>query len=191
MPTAGSSPPATTGSSSLLVGVSQTSDPTGAWNLYRIDDIPTNTLWYDFPSVGFTKDWIVVQANIFTISSPTFTDSYVYAFDKANLYAGGAGSYRVFALGTTRGATQVPALTYDNTQGTAYLVNNWNCPAGVIQIHTITGPVGSETYALGNQVVSPVNWNASGPDAPQAGLSNLIDSGDARMQKVVYRNGAL
>jgi hypothetical protein len=35
---------------SLLVGVSRTGDPTGSWNLYRVD-----TEWVDFPTLGFRR----------------------------------------------------------------------------------------------------------------------------------------
>jgi len=177
-------------SSGLLVGVSQTGDPTGLWNLYKFDADATNTLWHDYPSVGFTKDWIVVQVNAFTIAGNTFSESHVFAFDKANLYSGGAGLHTLFKL-TGIGSTQVPAVTYDSTLATAFLVSTWNSGAGALRIFTITGPVGTETFTPSNFVVSPQTWNPSGPDAPQAGLPDLIRTNDARMQNVIFRNGAL
>src|SRR2546423_8540783 len=53
--------------SAVLIGVSRTSDPTGAWNLFSVDADASNATWADFPSVGFNKDWIVVNANMFTV----------------------------------------------------------------------------------------------------------------------------
>ncbi len=73
-------------SSAVLIAVSATSNPTGAWYQYLVDADPANVLWADYPSLGFNKDWIVVQVNVFPISSGTF-ESHVYVFGKADLYA--------------------------------------------------------------------------------------------------------
>ena len=49
-------------SSAILVGASQTGDPTGSWFQFRINAEPG--VWADFPSVGFNGKWVVVQLNI-------------------------------------------------------------------------------------------------------------------------------
>src|SRR5882672_2535186 len=54
--------------SAVLIGVSQTSDPTGLWNLFSVD-VSGTANWADFPSVGFNKDWIVVNINMFTVGA--------------------------------------------------------------------------------------------------------------------------
>src|SRR6266540_4127629 len=56
---------AITNAASLLIGVSQTSDPTGNWNLYRIYLDSPRQQWMDFDRLGFTKDWIVVCGAMF------------------------------------------------------------------------------------------------------------------------------
>ena len=68
--------------SGVLLAVSQTSDPTGNWFRYLLDGDATDTLWADYPSVGFNKDWIVISANMFPI---TALDGRVHLFvvDKA------------------------------------------------------------------------------------------------------------
>jgi hypothetical protein len=78
--------------SAVLIGVSQTSDPTGGWNIYRVN-LGSSANWIDYPTLGFNKNWIVVQANIFTIAGNSFVNSTIWAFDKADLYAGGTGKY--------------------------------------------------------------------------------------------------
>jgi hypothetical protein len=80
----------------VLIGVSQTNDPTGAWNLYKVKVDANGASWADFPTLGFNGDWIVLQANVFTVSQGAYVASYIFAFDKADLYAGGAGQYTVF-----------------------------------------------------------------------------------------------
>src|SRR5882724_11831863 len=69
-----------------LIGVSQTSDPTGLWNLFSVDADATNATWADFTSVGFNKDWIAVNMNMFTVANSTFARSNIWVFTKASLY---------------------------------------------------------------------------------------------------------
>ena len=83
-----------TASAGILIGASTTSDPTGTWFLHKVDVDSTDTLWADFPSVGFNKDWVVFQVNMFTdcVNCETFDHGAIYAFSKASLYAGAARS---------------------------------------------------------------------------------------------------
>jgi hypothetical protein len=57
---------AATPSSYILIGVSETSDPTGGWFLYKVKVGASGESWADYPTLGFNGDWIVVQANVFT-----------------------------------------------------------------------------------------------------------------------------
>lgn len=179
-------------SSALLVGVTQTNDPTGTWNLYRVDVDASDALWGDFPSVGFNKDWIVVHLNLF--SGASFDHGNVYVFDKADLYASGSGRYTLFA-DTSGTNTLAPAVSYDNTATSMYLVANRNSAAGQIEMKTISGPLGSETLSAGSVITRGEAWSFQAPGGadflPQLGSSQLIDAGDARMQSCVYRNGSI
>ena len=193
--------------SSILVGVSQTSDPTGAWNLYRVDADTNNLAWVDFPSIGFNKDWIVVSANMF----PTFftfgqlATVNIWAFNKTNLYTNGVGMFTLLQDPSGRGFTMVPAQTYDETLATMHLVEVDNLAqnifnAGTFLRHsTITGPVGAERLILGQHFITATNaWFNADPFIPgllpQAGTNAFfagIDGGDARIRDLIYRNGTL
>jgi hypothetical protein len=176
-------------SSSVLIGVSQTTDPTGMWNLYRIDADADDTRWADFPSMGFNKDWIVVQVNMY-LADDTFSGADIYVFDKANLYAGGAGLFTL--LQDTSEATQVPAVTYDNSLATLYLVAARTRTR--LRVSQITGAVGSEILTLGVAFpTSPDAWRFKLPknSAPQLGSATGITTNDDRIQNVIYRNNAL
>jgi hypothetical protein len=83
--------------SSVVVAVSQTSDPTGLWNFYQVDVDLADLLWADYPSVGFNKDWIVVQFNMYDMGN-NFSRSEIYVFDKLNLYSGGAGNFTALSI---------------------------------------------------------------------------------------------
>jgi hypothetical protein len=82
-----------TTASAILVAVSHNSDPTAGWDLYRVAVDPAGLRWGDFPTLGFNRNWIVVGINIFTIEGTFYEFANLYVFDKANLYAGGAGLF--------------------------------------------------------------------------------------------------
>src|SRR5262249_5829639 len=85
-------------SSAVLIAVSATADPTGVWFRYSIDADATATSaagkWIEYPSVGFNKNWIVVNENVFKYtcspgcSSPGYFGPASYVIDKALVYTG-------------------------------------------------------------------------------------------------------
>ena len=113
------------GDSAILIAVSQTTDPLGTWNRYRLDVDATDVVWADYPNVGFNKKWIVLQANMYNVSGSAFSRSQIWVFDKADLYAAGTGKHKLFSSGSI-GGTQVPAITHDNNLATLYLLNLWS-----------------------------------------------------------------
>ncbi len=189
--------------SSVLIGASQTSDPTGNWNLYRVDADATDSLWADYPTIGFNKDWVVVQVNMFAVDSGPFPPrTNVYVFNKASVYAGGAtAAFTKFSEpvsdgDNTWGQTQVPAITYDQSQPIIYLLNRWNSSTGLLRLFTISGAIGSEVLTKTSIFpASPTPWstgtNGIGDFAAQAGSNQKLNTGDTRLQQVVYRNGSL
>jgi hypothetical protein len=184
--------------SAILVGVSQTSDPTGNWDLSRIDADSANQSWADYPMLGFNKDWIVVSANMFANpgSSAQFY-SRLYVLNKANFYAGGTNYTELTAPNGVSG-TIVPATTYDTSLATEYLLQNWSGNSGgsgYLRLYSITGAVGSEALnnvSSGVFISTPNPWSDGGGNiAPQLGTSNKIQVNDASIENVVYRNGSL
>jgi Putative Ig domain len=180
-------------SAAILIGVSQGIDPTAGWNLYRVPVDPSGADWGDYPTLGFNKKWIVVQANLFTVSGDAFDKSVIWAFDKADLYAGGTGKYT--RLQPSSGFTQLPATTYDSNLGTMYLLESRSGGLAKLRLDTITGAVGAEV--LTTAVAFPIGsaaWQSFSPTvnfAPQLGSARLIDTDDDRLQSCVYRNGSL
>ncbi len=180
-------------SSAILIGVSQTSDPTGGWFLYKIKTDPSSLGWADYPTLGFNGDWIVVQTNIFSVDTNAYSGSNIYAFNKADLHAGGAGNFTKFHDPT--GYTDYPAVTYDNNLPTEYLLRDWNGGAGMLRVSAITGPVGSEVLTTGLAYPKTAStwqdWATATNSAPQLGTSQKIDTDDARIENCIYRNGSL
>ncbi|HSW75781.1 MAG TPA: hypothetical protein VLG50_01955, partial [Candidatus Saccharimonadales bacterium] len=193
--TVGSSP--FSANSGILLAVSATSDPTGTWYYYRIDVDSGNLLWADQPSFGFTKDWITISANTYQINGG-FNGTKIWALNKAKAYSNTGITYTSFTT-TGMGGSQIPAQTYDNTLPTQYFVQEWNSHIngnGYLHVYKIEGPVDTPTFSSVGFAVAPAPWNAytpmiNGGFAPQAGTTNRIMTGDARIINVVYRNGFL
>ncbi len=183
-----------TSASAVLVGVSQNSDPTAGWDLYKIAVDSSGRFWADFPTLGFNKNWIVVGTNIFTIQGTFYEYANLYVLDKADLYAGGQGLFTLLQ-DDTGGFSMNPALTYDPNLATLYLLESWSSANGLLRMSTITGPVGSEVLTVGIAVpAAPQSWQAVEPAlnfAPQLGSTMDIDTDDDRLDWTVYRNGSL
>ncbi len=134
-----------------------TNNPTNGWNLRRVKADPNNLRWADYPTVGLNKDWIVIQANMATISNGLFDRSHIWVFNKTNLYAGNFTNPTLL-MHTNAGAAgnEVPAVTYDNALSKLYLLQSANGNtngSGYLRLFSITGAIGSETL---NNVTNPI-----------------------------------
>jgi hypothetical protein len=179
-------------SSSVLLGVTQTNDPTGSWNLFRLDADVDDVSFADYPSLGFTKDWIVVSANMFDNTFQDFVGVNFYVFDKAALYSNTSSQFTLLQDNNFDGFSICPAITYDQTATTMYLVEDFDNFNGQLRISTITGEIGKEVLTLNVAFpTSPDVWSFVGDEGSQLGSTELIDNGDSRIQNVIYRNGFL
>jgi hypothetical protein len=180
--------------SSLLVAVSATNDPTGTWYKYTYDVDNTNTYWFDYPSIGFNKDWIAVSGNMFPNGAGSYNGTKTYVFKKSDLYANAStpSSYTFTATAATA-FTLVPAITYDNSLDKIYVFEEWNNTVGSIRMLQITGvPPAAPAMAFTNLFpTGQVYSDNAGNDAPQSGSANKISTNDSRIQMVIYRNGSL
>ena len=187
----------------LLLAVSQGPDPTGTWyrRFMRVDD--AQPLYAVGPTVGFSSNRVVVQANMYYKTNHAFYGSYIWAFTKADLYAGGSGNPRRFQLLVSeQGGPEnapVPAATYDRSVVTNYFVGNLNgdyLGFGFIRLYALAGPLGAESFAKATapDPASLPGWAHYPKDPaffPQAGTTNRIQGGDCRIQNVVLQNGTL
>lgn len=171
--------------SSVLLAVSQTSDPRGNWILYRAPiDTPH---WVDYPTIGFNSKWIVVHGNMFPIdgSGANFMTT-MWVFNKANLYAGAAGNYNLMP---GLGVTTQPAETYDATHPDLFLLQqDSNCSVAVWRL---SGNVGAEVATFIASVPAPLCWTGNIPGAPQAGSDGIIFPGINWMMDAIFRNDAV
>ena len=189
-------PQATT--SSLLIAISKTGDPTGAWYEFKVLVDATGTNWLDFPQVGFNGKWITVSGNMFTVAASAYTEAKFFVFNKANLLAGTSATYTSFTQASS--FTMCPTLTYDTSEQSMFFIEDWNASAGNLRLSKVTGPVGSETWAVVGyptttqlwQEESNQNSGTGGADfAPQVGVTNKIQLNDDRFTQAICMNGHL
>lgn len=69
---------------------SQSGNPLGTWNEYFFQ-VNSSSGWLDYPHAGVGDNFIFMGGNIFTLGG-NYVEGRIYAFNKANLYAGVAVS---------------------------------------------------------------------------------------------------
>ena len=202
-----------TTNSHLLIGVAPGNTPAFTnWSLgkIKIDTQATNFLWADYPNVGFNRDWAAISVSL-AITTNSLSKSRIYIFNKTSLYSG-VLSYTSYTIeASDYGLNQVPAITYDTNQATLYLLQSGNgsftnnpgttnqTVKGVLLIYTISGSVSSPGLALTTTLTNlpaAAPWAQSPPTntpdvALQKDLNIPINTGDSRMQSVLFRNGRI
>jgi uncharacterized repeat protein (TIGR01451 family) len=184
--------------SSTLIGVSLTSDPTGSWNLISVDADSADLVWADYPGLGFNSKWIVVTQNMFRNSDNQYQRSHAYIFDKASLYNGGQGTISNSPLNLGSVGIVAPATTFDNSDSTPlYMLNVNGSGSSVSQIRLTSISGNTLTPSVSSAVIIPMgfSWHSNiGSNGsvfliPQSGSSTDIEPNDHRMLSCIYRNG--
>lgn len=181
----------------FCIAVSQTGDPTGAWNSYAI---PANLsgAFHDYPHTGVGETAIYVGANQFGGSLPGGFEGRVWALDKTKMYAGSPllpADRPTFSTGSD--GTPQPLNLHGFAQGTWPSTGNH---------YFLTDPFDGDNVqvwrwsnALGGGVpakVATINLQtATGVTSgfpvavTQSGGGGSITSNDWRMRGFEYRNG--
>ena len=195
---------AQTATTSILVGVSATNDPSGLYFIFKIParvvGDPANLNFADFPMLGFNKNWVVVSINMFT-STGAFSNGRSLVVDYPTLRTGSLSAmYFTGASAANAGFCMHPATTYSATEGTEYLVAHLSSGGATYRLHTITGTPGAPVFnlSLTNKTRPGGGWTQPGGNIlPQAvGTCTTtpmkMDVGDAFVRtNVVFRNGTI
>lgn len=184
--------------SEVFIGVSATSDPTGAWNKYPL--AMANGVLHDQPMTGVSSDKVVISWNDFagnSLSTAIFSGVETWVLQKSDLLAGVAVPLH-FAFGPD--ATRyriVPAqsLTPTTTQWLVY--DNADC---VVLVCTKGGPTVGVVAITGtpanNNVVAtehdPAIRPTTTPPNPRQPSGMSVDKAiDDRFLSTVWQNGTL
>jgi len=181
----------------LDLAVSETSDPTGAWKIYRTDvtNDGTNTggvnpgpYLGDYPHIGADAYGVFVTTNAYPWCCNGFSGAQIYAFSKAQLVAGAASVTMVHL--DTSGLVNVPSNETPTQSGFTVWpaqtpgVGSFNLDAGGTEYflssnatteatNPVSGIGGSHTS---NQLVvwTLTNTSSLGGTAPALTLSNHV-----------------
>lgn len=180
--------------SEVLIAVSATSDPTGAWNKYPL--AMTTAVLHDQPMIGVSSDKVVISWNDYT-GSNTFSGQGTWVLQKSDLVAGVAvPRYFPFGPDTTRyrivpaqslSPTSTAWLVYNNAD-CAFLVCNKNSPT--VGVVAITGtPAGNNVaWTESDPAIQPT---AVPPNPRQPGGAPVVTEIDDRFLSAVWQNGTM
>lgn len=176
----------------LFIGISETSDPTGNWYTYSIDngDANQNDL-LDYPELGYNNNWVVITGNDFVGNNVTGD---IYVFNRDSLYNGLYGSaITTYHLFTDNNAfSWGPAQTYGTSEDTLWMVQDGNGATGAMQIGCISGTASVPKYNAGGNISVTNTWNENAVDVSQKGSTELINDDDTRVGNgSFYLNGQL
>lgn len=186
--------------SAVLIGLSRTSDPTGTWDLFRIDADAGDTLWADYPTIGFNKNWIAIALNMFANANDAFTESRLLVVNYPDYLANRVVTDSTYFTGIGS-FTMQPAVTYSTTEETLYLPEHVSSAGGTFALNTITGTATSPVFNFdpGPFTALPLGgWtvpSANGDKLPQRcdvscpATLRGADPGDSRILNAVFRNG--
>ena len=169
--------------SAVLLAVSQTSDPTGAWNKFEIN--PSTTNWYDFPTLGLSSSAVYISADPIANSGGTATGFDITVIGLAELLAGNSNlNITHFPSNASSGAIQ-GAITYGNSP-TEYLLRSAETGA-VLHLYMINT---AGTPMLTTTDVTVPAYQEPTAFAPQPGKGQLINS-PTEILGAVWRDNSL
>jgi hypothetical protein len=203
--------------SSVLIAVSQTSDPRGAYFIYALD---TTGFLPDQPLIGVNGNAMIITFNLFTsLSSPPafFVGGFVVALQKSALVAGGSPNGVIFGpLPLAEGlayslqpAAMTPGADDEEESGqTEYFLSALDFDGTLdnrIAVWAMTGTSTlnnvSPNVKLASTILRTQVYGQPPPADQKAGptpLGSLVGepllqlaSNDDRMNQVVYANGVL
>ncbi len=183
--------------SKMYIGVSTTENPLDDWNFYWIETDPESILWFDYPNLGFNKKWISI-GGIMRNSAFEAVEFVVFTFDKLSAYAG-EEEVSLSRFTTTIGSAIVPASTYDSLSEDLYLISTGNgnyLGEGFVNLFKLSGVTDDPSFELKGSLAVPEPWENwsyenHGDFLPQLGSSEKLNSVDARMHTMIFRNNKL
>jgi hypothetical protein len=199
---------------SVLLAVTQSSDPTGAWWIYEVNTTAIGLP--DYPMIATDANGVYISVNSFAFPDFEFQGAYIYAVQKAALISG-APSPNIVQVGsllndfgaTVQPATIPPGGAFSTTGGgTEYFMSTLDFDGtldnqivvwALSNTSSLNAPTPSLT--LTHKVVNTQDYGFPPPAEQHAGVNPLgqligepletIASNDDAMHQVVYANGML
>ena len=170
------------------IAISQTSDATGAYNIYAYREPSFN----DYPKVGVWNGTYYITYNMF--SGNTFAGSRLCAYDGAAMRTGSTAAEQCFQLPNSYGGVLPADVDGSNAPPAGsdeYLLNFGTATLRTWRFHVDFAASGNTTLT-GPYLTSVATFSEAcngGTCVPQPGTSQLLDSlGDRLMYRLSYRH---
>ncbi len=175
-----------------VIAISQTSSAIGSWWIYKLDATKngsdTTSNWADYPAIGFDSLNVYITSNQFSFSDTTFQYVKLRMINKSTLYNGNSVTWTDWWNLTYANNSIVSSLQpARGGKGTEYFVSNSWDQGNNVTLWSISNypPVLSRIATIN------VGSYSMPPDAVQLGGSNLLRTGDCRIQDVIFKHGLL
>ena len=179
----------------LLVGISQTNNPNGMWNLYALKGDWTQAagagvVWADFPDLGIDSGNVYISANMYTPAG-AFVDSRFWVFDKASMKGAGALNFgtAVSPVAGFGGSWRMAHAFDPAPLGHNYAISRWN--NAHLRILEFNGVGAAAVPPVDRGFIEVAAWNEAGADAPQPNACPEIETNDTRLLNAVLRKGRI
>jgi VCBS repeat-containing protein len=176
----------------ILLAVSNTSDPTQGWQAISIPSDPAGQTWADFDMLGVNEGGVFIAVNMYVVDTPNFSSEQVIAIPKADLLqpVPTAVNATVFANvnpGDT-GFYPHPALAFQSF-GPEPLISASNTFSGSLKVTSIDGPITSPFLDTADRFVSVIP-ETDALFATQKGTDVLLDlrPGSEFSSSAVFQN---
>ena len=173
----------------LHLAISQTNDPTGAWNVYFLT---YSQIFPDYAGIGVTNDKFTISSNIFDIDQPFYFGEQTVVIEKADVIAGVAGNQvglHAFAFNLSR-FTVRPAHSLSSVND-QYLVTRSDSSSTTLTVIRITGTPDAGNVTAASSTNLTIISQTAPPVSATAGSGGAFDSGDERLLDAMWRDGHL
>jgi hypothetical protein len=174
--------------SSIVLAVSTSSDPTGAFCLYRLGNPTTETFIQDFPQIGVSADKVVVAYNGFSfVGFQPFVGAGYYVVNKADLLTCSMAPHVFRSAPDPARFSPHPVQTLDGTSTLYVPIHSLPQQLTVLAIDGVPGvsPV-TET-----PTILPIRSWTVPPNAAQPGSPVLLDTGDDSILTGAFEGASL
>jgi hypothetical protein len=176
------------------LAVTATGNPLGTWRIYAVPTA-SGSNFFDYPHIGVGRDFLFMGGNIFL--GAAFKEARLWAFEKADLYAGTTLSYFSKPLPISEDTPQ-PLHLHGWDQGTwpsgadHYFFTETDFNGATYSVWRWTNPAtGSTPVKVGTVDLEDYTGVAAGMpiDAPQQGSAAKLQANDFRPHDFEYRDG--
>ncbi|MFO8054366.1 MAG: T9SS type A sorting domain-containing protein [Bacteroidales bacterium] len=182
----------------IIVGFSDTNDPTGEWHMYKLpgDPLPGDTNWTDFPAIAVTDDELFITANLLHYGGSwqtSFEQSIVWQIKKQNGYSGadiGASLWHNIHYQGKPLRNVIPIRGGNQTFGpNIYMMSNRNFALqnDTFFLMEITGTLQDSSTDLTIKALQSDFVYGAPPHAEQP-LNNKLQTNDARVLGAFYQD---